>query len=886
MDGFLFMNIALIEGNLQKIIKNFSDDNKDGFIYELLRTYGLPKSSITRLQKGTLNLSKKQNEIIWKKKLFFKVIPTENLYSSIDEYKKNPAILKHDPRFLLITDYDKILSVDTKTCESLDTTIKELPKHYDFFLPWAGMEKHQVKSENPADVKAAERMAKLFDEIKKDNPNESPEFIHGLNVFMSRLLFCYFAEDTGIFAKDQFTNALSSHTQSDGSDLQTYLEKFFEVLNIENRNNLPAYLEAFPYVNGGLFRDKYPIPVFTRRSRQAIIDSGELDWAAINPDIFGSMIQAVVTPEHRGGLGMHYTSVPNIMKVIEPLFLNELYEEFEKAKGNDKKLFQLLERIKKIKIFDPACGSGNFLIIAYKELRKLEMKIFKETNSLALSAISLSQLYGIEIDDFAHEVAILSLWLAEHQMNVEFFNEFGRTNPTLPLKDAGHITCGNATRIDWEEVCPKNKDDEIYILGNPPYLGSSMQNKEQKADLAFVCDGFKNYKNLDFIACWFIKGADYIKDLNAQYAFVSTNSICQGEQVALLWPYIFDKNLEIGFAHKSFKWTNNAKGNAGVTCVIVGIRNCGHLAAKLYNNGISQSVKSINAYLEIGDNIIVKKLSKPISDLPPMSYGNKAVDGGNLILNDNEKQKLVKEYPETERFIRPLLGASDYIRGNTRWCIWIKDSEVREASKIAPITSRIEKVKHMRLASPDKSANEMSKTAHRFREQKESTHSTVIVPATSSERRKYIPMGFLSPESIITNASQAIYDPEPWIFAVISSMMHMLWVRAVGGRLETRIRYSSALCYNTFPFPDISNRKKEELTGYVYRILEERERFPEKTLAELYDPDKMPDGLREAHHQNDLAVERCYRSKPFTSDSERLEYLFKLYEKMTSEESK
>ncbi len=628
------------------------------------------------------------------------------------------------------------------------------------------------------------------------------------------------------------------------------------------------------------------MPVFTRRSRRAIIESGELNWAAINPDIFGSMIQAVVTPEHRSGLGMHYTSVPNIMKVIEPLFLNKLYEEFEKAKGSDKKLNQLLGRLKKIKIFDPACGSGNFLIIAYKELRKLEMEIFKESDSLALSGISLSQLYGIEIDDFAHEVAMLSLWLAEHQMNVEFFKKFGRTNPTLPLKDAGHIVCGNATRLDWEEVCPKSKDDEIYILGNPPYLGSSMQDKEQKADLAFVCEGFRNYKNLDFIACWFIKGADYIKGFNAQFAFVSTNSICQGEQVALLWPYIFDRNLEIGFAHQSFKWTNNAKGNAAVICVIIGLRNKNHLATIIFNKGIAQNVKTINAYLAIGSNVIVKKRARPISNFPLMSYGNKAVDGGNLILNDTEKQALIKEYPEVEKFIRPLLGASDYIKGNNRWCLWIRDFEVEEANKITAIAERIEKVKLMRLASPDKSANEMSKIAHRFREQKESQYSTIILPATSSLRRKYIPMGFLSPNIVITNASQAIYDPDPWIFAVISSNMHMLWVRAVGGRLKTDYRYSSALCYNTFPFFDISNRKKEELTGHVYRILEERERHSEKTLAQLYDPDKMPDGLREAHHSLDLAVERCYRSKPFDSDAERLEYLFQLYEKMTSEEKK
>lgn len=378
--------------------------------------------------------------------------------------------------------------------------------------------------------------------------------MHNLNAFLSRLLFCFFAEDTEIFETKQFTYAVESHTQDDGSDLNVYLDKLFEVMNTEacNRAGLPVYLEAFPYVNGGLFRNNHPAPIFSRRSRQMLIESGELDWSAINPDIFGSMIQAVITPEHRGSLGMHYTSVPNIMKVIEPLFLNELKDEFSAANGNIKKLYTLLNRIQKIKIFDPACGSGNFLIIAYKELRRLEMKIFKALNSLALSDINLGNFYGIEIDDLAQEVATLSLWLAEHQMNQEFFKEFGRTKPALPLMETGNIVHGNACRLDWEEVCPKKDGDEIYVLGNPPYLGSSMQSIEQKEDMTFVFRGIDGYKNLDYIACWFLKGANYIQNYNAKFAFVSTNSICQGEQVALLCPNIFKKNLEIGFAHTSF----------------------------------------------------------------------------------------------------------------------------------------------------------------------------------------------------------------------------------------------------------------------------------------------------------------------------------------------
>jgi type I restriction-modification system DNA methylase subunit len=435
------------------------------------------------------------------------------------------------------------LAVDTKTDDKLDCDLTDLPKHYDFFLPWAGMEKAQHANENPADVKAAEKMAKLFDVIKKDNPDDTPEFIHGLNVFLSRLLFCFFAEDTHIFEDCLFSNVLDSHTQTDGSDLNQFFNRFYTVLNTpENqRKNLPDYLTVFPYVNGGLFRDNIPSPNFSRSSRMAILASGDQDWAAINPDIFGSMFQAVISVDQRGSLGQHYTSVPNIMKVIEPLFLNELYEKFDAStssatKGNQKKLNALLNRIHNLKIFDPACGSGNFLIIAYKELRILEMKIFKAGNMMALSGIQLSQFYGIEIDDFAGEIAKLALWLAEHQMNVEFFKEFGRTNPTLPLKEAGKIVQGNATRLDWEEVCPKINANaepaEVYILGNPPYLGYARQNTEQKKDMASVFNSVKDYKKLDYITCWFYKGAEYIKNTISKYAFVTTNYNKLGEQVA------------------------------------------------------------------------------------------------------------------------------------------------------------------------------------------------------------------------------------------------------------------------------------------------------------------------------------------------------------------
>ena len=874
------MNITQIEKNLSKLIKNL---NEETFIYDLLLAYNLPKATVTRLQKGTANLSKDDGEVSLKKKLFFKEVYNEDLHLSITNLSKD---IKHNQRFVIVTDYKTLLAKDTKMNVTLDIHLKDLPKNYDFFLPWAGMEKAQLQNENPADIKAAVKMAKLFDEINSDNEDDSPEFKKSLNVFLSRLLFCFFAEDADIFEDNQFSNAIASHTQQDGSDLKGYLDKLFEVLNTpENqRVGLPEYLNAFPYVNGGLFAEKHNAPNFSYASRKAIIESGSLSWAEINPDIFGSMFQAVNHADNRGTLGQHFTSVPNIMKVIEPLFLNDLKEEFENARGNNNKLNQLLYRLKNIKIFDPACGSGNFLIIAYKELRRLEMEIFKEMGSLALSEISLNQFYGIELDDFAHEIAILALWLTKHQMNVEFFKEFGRNNPTLPLTDAGNIVQGNACRLDWEEICPKNESDEIYILGNPPYLGSSMQNKNQKEDLKIVLSNIGNYKNLDYIACWFKMASDYITEINSSFAFVSTNSICQGEQVGLLWPYIFNSNLEIGFAHQSFDWSNNAKNSAKVIVVIIGVRNISKKNKRIYTDSISHNVKSISAYLTANNSSFVYRRTKSLSNLPEMVKGNYATDGGHLILNDEERIEIINCNIKNENLIKKYVGSQEFIKGIDRWCLWIEDEDLGFANQTNIIRDRISSVTNFRLESKAPSTRDKASLGHKFIQIQHGPAPALVIPSVSSQRRNYIPIGFVNDDTVVNAQCLVIYYPTTYVFSIISSKMHMTWVRIVAGRLKSDYRYSSALCYYSFPFPTISKQRKEELTQCSLKIIDERLKHSEKTMAELYDPDKMPEGLKEAHNQNDLAVERCYRSTPFSSDEERLEYLFKLYEKMIQEE--
>lgn len=884
------MNITQIEQNVLDLFTN--QINPESFIYDFLLAYGLPRASITRLQKGTLNLAKNSNEILWKKKLYFKPVESNELYQTIENIQNNPQAIKNDPRFIIVTDFKQMLALDAKTRDTLDIKIEELPRCFDFFLPWAGMEKATYQGENPADVKAAEKMAKLFDEIRKDNPElTSKEQLHILNVFLSRLLFCFFAEDTGIFEPKQFTNAIKNYTQPNGTDLYEYLGKIFAVMNHNYRENLPDYIGKFPYVNGGLFKDNHQVPQFSFKSRQLLLENGDLDWSVINPDIFGSMMQAVVDAKQRSGLGMHYTSVPNIMKVIEPLFLNELKEEFNKAYDSKTKLNKLIARIAKIKIFDPACGSGNFLIIAYKELRNLEISIMQRIDeltgkpSMMFSQIQLHNFYGIEIDDFAHEIAKLSLWLAEHQMNMRFEKEFGRTLPPLPLKDSGNIVCANACRMDWDVVCPRKPDDEIYVLGNPPYLGSSMQNKEQKSDKDLVFDGIKNYKNLDYIACWFYKGSKYIQNKNVKLAFVSTNSICQGEQVASLWTNIFALKIEIFFAHQSFKWVNNAKHNAGVAVVIIGLSNNNAIINNciLYSMEKSIAVKHINPYLLEGSDLFVIKRSKPIVALfPKMDYGNKAVYGEPLILSEAEKKQIILNYPDISLYLRPLIGASELLDGIRRYCIWIDIDNLEFAMKIPEIKKRVSQVQHLRLSSKDSGAQKLAEASYQFRDTYETNNNSLLIPLTTSENRIYIPIRFANKNEIATNALSVIYNATPWIFGVISSKMHMAWVQAVAGRLETRIRYSSTLCYNTFPFPNISADQKKRIEMYVFEVLDEREKHSEKTLAELYDPDKMPDGLRQAHHNLDIAIEQCYRLKPFASDEERLEHLFTLYEQMTS----
>lgn len=886
------MNKNEIYQYLSKLSENL---DKENFIYDFLLAFGLSKTTITRLRKGDYNLSKEDGVLFYKNKIYFEVQDEGSLIEIIDELSKDDKILKQKPRFIVVTDFQRFFAIDTKLKINKEFVLSELADQTDFFLPLSGAEIYRISNNNELDRNAAYKLGELYDILVTDNPDWIAEGTHELNIFLSRLLFCFFAEDTGIFAeKNVFTETLINNTKDDGSDIHQFLDILFRKLNTKpNEGTFPKHLDKFPYVNGGLFRDVIQIPKFSTKARQIFIASGELDWAEINPDIFGSMIQAVADPSERDNLGMHYTSVINILKLIKPLFLDDLYEEFESNKNNKNALEKLLKRLGEIKFFDPACGSGNFLIITYKELRNLEIQIIKQLIDLEtqqkriyFSQIKLNQFYGIEIKDFAHEMAILSLWLAEHQMNQMFEQElldFGKSEPILPLNQSGNITQGNAARMNWATACPKNEGDEIYIIGNPPYLGSRNQDKIQKQDMELVFS--KDYKSLDYVAIWFYKGAKYIENINAQLAFVSTNSICQGLLVGLTWPRILNDNIEIGFAYQSFKWINNAKNNAGVTVIIVGLRNKSSKPKFLYSQTIAKKAKNINAYLTDGEDAYVIGKTNSISKFPKMLFGNMPNDGGNLIFSVSEYEEFVTINKELKKYFKKFIGAQDFLNGGSRMILDIDDIDLEHARLNNEINTRLNRVYEHRINSTEKSTREKANSPNQLYFYSHENNDSILVPRHSSESRDYIPLGFFNSDTIIADSAMAIYNAQPWLFGILHSKMHMVWVDAIGGKLKTDYRYSAKLCYNTFPFPNIKEKEKEIITQYVFSVLDERAKYPEKTLAWMYNPDTMPSGLKKAHEELDKAIERIYRLTPFNSNEERLEYLFKLYDEMVKKDT-
>lgn len=908
--------------DLEKLTTKVIDKNKkDDFIYDFLMLLDVSKSTITSLKKndGRFNVAAnpEAGEVANKHRIYFKPVEEgQDLAKALSEVMNSPIINQHKIRMVMVTDFNTVLINDTKYDETLDCDFTDLYKNYHFLLPLAGLERAREYSEHPADVQASEKMGRLFDHIRKLNEFNTADDLHALNIFLTRLLFCFYAEDTGIFKADQFYDVIDRTTNIDGSDVDSVLYELFEVLDLPEssteRSAKPTHLSAFPYVNGSLFEYQFAIPEFDARTRRILLECARLSWAEINPDIFGSMFQAVIDPEQRGSLGQHYTSVSNIMKVIQPLFLDELRTELDtvialshdnRHKNNKaERLDTLLKRISQIKVFDPACGSGNFLIIAYKELRKLEIDVLKaqrdllgsKDNLLGLgfdSVVSLDNLYGIEYDDFASQIARLSLWLAEHQMNILFEQEFGASQPMLPLKDSGHIVYGNSLRIDWNEVCPNNGSDEIYIVGNPPFGGTANRSDEQTEDMELVFKGFKKFKSLDYVASWFWKGSQYIANSNAELALVSTNSIVQGEQVATLFPYIFKLGICISSAYQSFPWRNNAKHNAAVHVVVINLSCKQNQAKTIYKgndgNWHSELVDNISPYLIAGSNAVVESRTKPLVKGQRLMFrGNQPTDGGNLLLSEDEKKELIINEPLAEKWIKKVVGSNEFLNGIPRYCLWLTDITDDDLNSMPKVAERVARVREMRLSSKDSGTRKMADTPHKFRESL-APKNFIILPIVSSERRRYVPIGFIdssSPDVIATNLAQVIPEGSLFDFGILNSTIHNDWMRTVSSRLKSDYRYLNTLVYNTFPFPKVNDKQTQNIEKLAEEVLLARASNAGLTLAKLYDPDKMPDDLKQAHSTLDDAVDKLYRPQGFANTEERLAHLLARYEQLIEAE--
>ena len=896
----------------------------DEFPFAFLEAFGTKKTPIKRLKsaKGSSNKSD-VGGVLQRNNIHIKVCGAGEVADTLTALRESPATTKHKAKLILATDGHDLQAENLIDGETIVCDYPDFHDHFGFFLPLAGITTVKQIRENAFDIKATGRLNRLYVELLKQNPDwDTAERRPEMNHFMARLIFCFFAEDTNIFPSDGlFTQIVQQMSDRDSSNTHEVLAEIFRamatLLAEREAAGIRNWVNQFPYANGGLFSGAVEVPRFSRIARSYLLHVGNLDWTKINPDIFGSMIQAVADDEERGALGMHYTSVPNILKVLNPLFLDDLRDQLGLAGDNPRKLLNLRKRMARIRVFDPACGSGNFLVIAYKEMRAIEAEINRRRGEPDLkSEIPLTNFRGIEIRHFSCEVARLALIIAEYQCDVLYRGQRLALAEFLPLKDDNWITCGNALRLDWLSVCPptgtdvkvqgedlfstvhdqaevafENEGGETYICGNPPYVGYTWQSQGQKAEIRDVVNGRTNSPGfLDYVSGWFIKAADWLKHSDGRAAFVSTNSIGQGQMVPLLWPIIWNAGCEILFAHNSFKWSNLASHNAGITVVIVCIAGQSNEQKALFEideNG-ETSVRhglAINPYLTLGKFVVVQKTTEPMSELAIMEFGNKPSDGGNLLFESEEFKDLGLNIEQKKRFVRTILGSKEFINGKSRYCLWIEDAYLEEALSIPSISARIESVRQVRLASRDKGANALAKRAHQLKLMRIGKGHSIVIAAISSERRNYLPTGLIDKNTTITNKCFALYDAPLWNLSILASRLHWVWIGAICVRLEMRFSYSNTLGWNTFPVPKLTDRNRADLTRCAEDILLAREHYFPATIADMYDPDRMDTEfplVRQAHDRNDEVLERIYIGRRFKNDTERLEKLFELYTKITA----
>ncbi|QHM92176.1 class I SAM-dependent DNA methyltransferase [Acetobacter pasteurianus] len=883
------MNPTEIYDALAKIADADFDENE--FPFAFAQATDAAQAAISKLRNGSTNKSDLPSGVLFGKRFHYAPAPTGQIDVILDQLRASKKTKTTKPAILLATDGEMIAAEHTASGETLHCAFTDLGNQFGFFLPAAGKERYRVIEENPVDVKATGKLAKLYDALIRANPDwGTDKRRHEMNQLLMRLIFCMFSEDVGIFPEHQFSRLIFTYAGDKGEEAHKVIIAAFQAMNLpkHKRAGLPAWTGELEYVNGGLFAGTIDAPQFDTSAFRYLCEACRLNWREINPDIFGSMIQSVADPKQRAELGMHYTSVPNIMKVIGPLFLNDLDAEIHKGWDRTRALQQTLERMSRIRVLDPACGSGNFLVVSYRELRARETRIMQRLEELdgrnamgtseMFSRIRIDHFYGIEITDFAAETAKLALFIAEYQANASFKAVFGRCPAALPLKNAAHIHTDNALRLEWEEVCPPPvKGEEVFIAGNPPFLGGRQLDEQQKISMAQVFNShLKNHKALDLVSAWYIKSANYIRNRNATAALVSTNSIAQGATASTLWPHILNNGIEIGFAHQTFKWKNNATSNAAVMCVIIGIRNQNASVKKIFDGDHQSRADNINAYLIDGPNIFVKSERKNLFNLPEMLFGNMPRDGGFLILTEDESSKLVSE--GFGKYVRKYMGAEEVVKGVHRYVLWINDLDVKHARLSPFIAQRLDAVSASRRDSPAKSTQDFADQPHRFVQiQGVAKNHAILVPSVTSERRPYLPVEWVGADVISSNLNQVLYDAPEWCIALIASRLHLVWIATVCGKLKSDFRYSNTLGWNTFPVPKFTDEQLETLSASARRILKCRYSHYPKTIADLYDPDKMPDDLRAVHRENDELLENMYIGRPFRNDTERLEKLFKLY---------
>ncbi len=938
-----------IKDRALKFSKEWADTaNEDAeakpFLVEFFNVFGISRKKVATFEHKVKKLNDADGyiDLLWKGNILIEMKSKgkdlDKAFTQAKEYTQ--GLKQHElPQFIMVSDFETFRLFNTEKDKTVEFKLKDLYKNVQHFAALIGYEKREYKEQDPANIKAAELMGKLHDRLEEIGYTGHP-----LEVYLVRILFCLFAEDTTIFTKQQFQDFIEQRTNEDGSDLASKLQELFQVLNTDREHrykNLDEQLADFPYVNGKLFEENLPTASFDSKMRQALLDCCYNDWSKISPAIFGSMFQSVMNPKERRNLGAHYTSEKNILKLIKPLFLDELWHEFESIKDNRNKLPEFHKRISQLKFLDPACGCGNFLVITYRELRLLELEILRQqykiqraTSMESILWLDVDMMYGIEYEEFPARIAEVAMWLIDHQMNMLISNEFAEYFVRLPLKKSANIVHGNALRLNWhtfqsEEVTTKvyaenvevtqivneppatykleihssnvayhpvrivRKQDAApydYILGNPPFSGSKIMSKEQRSDVVNQFDKSENSGVLDYVAAWYIKAAKYIQGTKIKAAFVSTNSIVQGEQVSILWGQLLHKyNITIHFAHRTFKWKNEAKGNAAVYCVIVGFANFDMNRKRLFDyediagEAHELEVKNINPYLVDAKNILIDKSSNPICNVPKMNFGNMPLDGGHLLFTDEEKREFLQKEPKAKKYFKTLISAHEFLHAEKRWCLWLVDADPTELSQLPEVLKRVSLVKKFRLDSVAPSTQKFAATPTLFRDRNH-PDIYILIPRHSSENRKFIPMGFLNEGSIASDSCMVIPNATIYHFGILHSIMHMAWIKSTCGRLESRYRYSKDIVYNNYPWPlDPTDKQIKAIETAAQKVLDVRAQFTGSSLADLYDPLTMPPPLIKAHSELDKAVDLAYRAQPFTTEAKRMEFLFELYEKYTAD---